>query len=136
VQRKWATAYEPEALSPFKLAATILFESDATFHDLRDYIRGVTSSQNHFFRETMSGPLTKVDLKSLGTDFAVPIFVFQGAEDDVAATRVAQTYVDAITAPQKEFVAIPDAGHTAMYTRSDEFLRLLVERVRPLALQS
>lgn len=135
VQRKWATAYEPEALSPVKLASTILFESDATFHDLRDYIGGVTSSQNHFFGETMSGPLTRVDLKSLGTDFAVPIFVFQGAEDDVAATRVAQNYVDAITAPQKEFVAIANVRHTAMYTHSDEFLRLLVERVRPLALQ-
>jgi pimeloyl-ACP methyl ester carboxylesterase len=133
VQRKWATAYEPEALSPFKLICTILFDSDATFRDLRDYVRGVTSSQDHFFGETMSGPLTTVDLNSLGTDFSIPIFVFQGAEDDVAATPVARTYFDGITAPQKEFVAIAGAGHTAMYTKSDEFLNLLVERVRPLA---
>jgi pimeloyl-ACP methyl ester carboxylesterase len=135
VQRKWATAYEPGGRSPLSLLSTILFESDVTFQGMRDYISGVTNSQNHFFGETMSGPLTTVDLKSLGTDFAVPIFIFQGAEDDVAATPLARAYVDAITAPQKEFVAIADAGHTAMYTRSDEFLRLLVNRVRPIALQ-
>jgi pimeloyl-ACP methyl ester carboxylesterase len=133
VQRKWATAFEPGGRSPLSLLAIVLFESDVTFRGLRDYIGGVTNSQNHFFGETMSGPLTTVDLKSLGTDFAIPIFVFQGAEDDVAATPLARAYVDAITAPQKKFIAIADAGHTAMYTRSDEFLRLLVEHVRPLA---
>ncbi len=133
VQRKWATAFEPGALSPLRLIRTILFESDATFRDLRDYIGGVTDSQNHFIGVTAAGPSTKVDLRALGPDFAIPIFVFQGAEDDVAATPVARAYFDGINAPLKKFVAIPGAGHTAMYTRSDEFLRLLVERVRPLA---
>ena len=68
------------------------------------------------------GPDTKVDLPALGTDFAIPMFVFEGAEDDVAPAGPAKAYVDSMVAPQKQFVAIADAGHTAMYTRSDAFL--------------
>jgi len=135
VQRKWARAYEPGLQSNLTMISEVLFDSDAGFRDLRDYIRGVGDSQDHFIGVLADGPDTKVDLRALGPDFAIPFFVFQGAEDDVAATPLARAYVDSISAPQKEFVAIPNAGHTAMYTKSDEFLRLLVERVRPLALQ-
>jgi pimeloyl-ACP methyl ester carboxylesterase len=41
-------------------------------------------------------------------------------------------YVGSITAPRKDFVLIPNAGHNALATRSDEFLKVLLERVRPL----
>jgi len=136
VQRKWARAYEPGAQSNWDILYMALFESDASFRDLRDYARGIADSQDHFFGEDMSGPSAKVDLRDLGTDFAVPMFVFQGAEDDVAPAELAGTYVNGLTAPQKEFVAIEGAGHTAMYTKSDEFLKLLVERVRPLAIEA
>lgn len=135
VQRKWGRAYEPGAQSNLSLLSTILFESPASFRDVRDYIRGVVDSQNHFFGETMAGPLTEVDLRTLGTDFAIPIFVFQGAEDDVAPVRLAEAYVSSLKAPEKQFVAIGGAGHTALNTKSDEFLRLLDRWVRPLAIQ-
>jgi pimeloyl-ACP methyl ester carboxylesterase len=61
------------------------------------------------------------------------MFVFQGAEDDFTPTRLAKAYVDGITAPQKQFVVIAGAGHTALNTKSDEFLKLLDQWVRPLA---
>jgi pimeloyl-ACP methyl ester carboxylesterase len=133
VQRKWGRAYEPGLDSNLFLISRVFFDSDAGFRDLRDYIRGIGDSQDHFIGVLADGPDTKVDLPALGTDFAIPIFMFQGAEDDVTAPQLARAYVDAITAPQKEFVSIANAGHTAMYTRSDEFLRLLVQKVRPLA---
>jgi pimeloyl-ACP methyl ester carboxylesterase len=136
VQRKWGRAYEPGGQSPLSIISMALFESEATFGDIRDYVRGITNSQDHFYGKTMSGPLATIDLTTLGTDFAIPVFVFQGAEDDVAPMTLAKTYVESITAPQKEFVAISGAGHTALYTKSDEFLRLLDQRVRPLATDS
>jgi len=83
--------------------------------------------------EDISGPLAKVDLAALGSDFAVSIFVFEGAEDDIAPAQLAKAFLDGLTAPQKEFVAIEGAGHTAMYTNSAEFLRPLDENVRPFA---
>jgi pimeloyl-ACP methyl ester carboxylesterase len=135
VQRKWARAYEPGGLSGFDLARMVFFESEATPRDLRDYVRGIVDSQNHFFGEDMNGPLSTVDLRALGPDFAVPFFVFNGAEDDIAPASLARDYVGWITAPQKQFVAIPNAGHTAMNSRSGEFLRLLDRCVRPLAMR-
>jgi pimeloyl-ACP methyl ester carboxylesterase len=135
VQRKWARAYEPGLQSNLSLMSTILFDSEAGVRDLRDYIRGISDSQDHFIGVLADGPSAKIDLPALGTDFAIPMFVFEGAEDDVAPAGPAKAYVDSMVAPQKQFVAIAHAGHTAMYTRSDAFLKLLVERVRPLAIQ-
>lgn len=133
VQRKWARAYEPGGLSNFNLLKVILFESDATPREIRDYVRGIVDSQNHFFGEDMTGPLNSADLHSLGDAFSVPFFVFNGADDDIAPSSLASDYVAHITAPRKQFVAIANAGHSAMNTRSDEFLRLLDQYVRPIA---
>jgi hypothetical protein len=81
----------------------------------------------------MTGPLNSVDLRSLGNDSGVPFFVFNGADNDIAPSSLASDYVASITAPQKQFVAIANAGHTAMNTRSDESRRLLGQYVRPIA---
>lgn len=80
----------------------------------------------------MSGPLMDVDLTTLGADFAVPIFVFQGADDNIAPAELAEAYVKSLRAPQKQFVAIADGGHVAMMAKSAEFLRLLDQWARPL----
>ena len=109
----------------------MLFESNAGPLDLRDYARGVEQSQDHF-REAVEA----TDLLSIASNFAIPFFVFQGALDRVTPVAAVKTYVDNITAPKKELVIIPDAGHNVVVTKSDEFLRLLVERVRPLGLAS
>jgi pimeloyl-ACP methyl ester carboxylesterase len=109
------------------LLSTVLFDSDAGIVDLRNYIRGLTSSQDHFEGE---------DLPSLGPDFAIPFFVFQGARDNVTPVAPVKEYFDSITAPHKEMVLIQNAGHNALATKSDEFLSLLVQRVRPLTVQS
>jgi pimeloyl-ACP methyl ester carboxylesterase len=87
-----------------------------------------------------SGPAKTIsalkDLPALGTDFAVPFFVFQGALDNISPAQPAAAYVDSIRAPRKEFVAIPNAGHNAMVMKSEAFLKLLVDRVRPLSIQA
>ncbi len=136
VQRKWARAYERGADTNGHILYMALFESEDSLRDLKDYAAGIVDSQDHFFGQDMSRPLAKLDVREFGSDFAIPVFVFQGAEDDIAPVRLARAYVDGIAAPQKRFVAIEGAGHTAMYTKSGEFLKLLVESVRPLAAEA
>jgi len=131
VHTKWANAHEPGQPSTGRLLSAVLFESDAGPRDLRDYVRGIVTSQDHF-RDAVEA----TDLASMGTDFAVPFFVFQGAMDRVTPAKPVREYVDSIRAPRKELVLIPNAGHNVMATRSDEFLSLLNQRVRPLAMQS
>jgi pimeloyl-ACP methyl ester carboxylesterase len=128
VHTKWANAYEPGQPSGWGLASLVLFHSDVGLFELRDYIRGIVSSEDHF-RDAEGAD----DLESLGSEFALPFFVFQGAADNVTPVGPVRNYIDAVKAPRKDLVLIPDAGHNAVATRSEEFLRLLRARVRPLA---
>lgn len=57
------------------------------------------------------GMFAGVDLPSLGTHFAVPVYIVQGAEDLVTVPDVTRGYVDRIVAPDKAFVVVPRAGH-------------------------
>jgi pimeloyl-ACP methyl ester carboxylesterase len=128
---KWVTAYEPGELSTWDLVSMALFDSEAGPFELRDYFRGMASSAAHF-----GEAIDQDDLPSLGTDFAVPFFVFQGALDHIAPVAPVKTYVERVTAPRKELVLIPNGGHNVMTLKSDEFLDLLVQRVRPLTISS
>ena len=68
----------------------------------------------------------------LGGDFALPVFVIQGAEDFTTPTSLAEAFVDSIRASQKAFVPIEGGGHFAVFMKSEEFLEELVARVLPL----
>ena len=68
----------------------------------------------------------------LGGEFAVPVFVIQGSEDYTTPTSLAKAYLNSIVAPRKGFGTIPRAGHFAVFTKQDEFLKELRMRVLPL----
>jgi pimeloyl-ACP methyl ester carboxylesterase len=53
----------------------------------------------------------------------VPVFVFQVADDFTSPTGLPKRFVEQIHAPRKAFVAIPGAGHFAVFLRPEEFLR-------------
>ena len=127
VHTKWANEYEPGQFSTWGLLTLVLFDSGIGPRDLRDYVRGIVESENHFRPE-----VDRDDVPSLGTEFTIPMFVFQGEQDNVTPVAPVRDYFEHIAAPHKELVLIPNAGHNALATRSDDFLRLLVERVKPL----
>ena len=101
-----------------------------------DWLSAFLASNDYFFGKTMQGPAMQVDLTVLGPNFAVPVFMFQGVEDDYAPFELAKFYFDAINAPQKEFVAVPGAGHYAAFSHPDEIQTLLMTKVHPLAQQA
>ena len=61
------------------------------------------------------------------------MFIFQGAEDFTTPTALARRYLDRVKAPRKSFVSIEGGGHFAVFMKSDQFLKELARRVRPLA---
>jgi len=132
VERKWAAIYEGAGNVEMSLGKSLLFAPNFSLGDAQAYIAGMTASQNHFLGERMDGPMLKVDLTSEPTTFQIPIFIIDGALDNYTPTELAREYFATINAPQKDFAAIKDAGHLALITRGDEFLRLMNERVRPL----
>jgi len=81
----------------------------------------------------MAGPLMSVDLPALGTEFKIPIFMVQGAEDLHARPEMAKAYFDSIKAPQKEFYLVSGTGHEPSIPALDRVHKILLEQVRPLA---
>ena len=74
--------------------------------------------------------VTRPQHARLGLAFEVPVFVIQGTEDDYTPAALSRAFVDALTAPRKEFVALEGAGHMAIVSRPSEFLNAMKARVR------
>lgn len=73
--------------------------------------------------------------RDLGLAFAVPVFVFHGANDINTPASLAMDFCAEIEAPAKACKLIPEAGHNTL-AFNDELLRLLNENVRPLVTSS
>ena len=63
--------------------------------------------------------------QKLAGDFALPVFVIQGAEDFTTPTALARSFIDSIRAPRKEFVA-DRRGPFAVFMKPAAFLSQLV----------
>jgi pimeloyl-ACP methyl ester carboxylesterase len=128
VQRKWSNFFEGADVF---LAATLGLAQSApgsTLRDVNDWLDGQGVSAERLVPQTST-----LAPRALGGDFALPVFVIQGADDFTTPTALARSFVDSIRAPRKAFVAIEGGGHFAVFMRSTVFLRELVSRVRPLA---
>jgi pimeloyl-ACP methyl ester carboxylesterase len=133
-QRIWAQAFEHADAYVAKGQASSLYAPGYSLLDLYHAIQSIRFTLDTFIGPSMTGPAMKVDLKTLGPDFAIPIFVFEGPDDYVTSPDLAKAYVDTISAPQKEFVMLDAGGHFAVFTHPEAFLTEMNSRVRPLAL--
>jgi len=131
--QKWGRRFRrpPQDSAGIKFRIRPLMMPDFTLLDWYYYLKGF-----RFSRELLgglNGPLTLADLRSLGLDFSVPIFFFEGTQDSMTPIEPAEQYFEQITAPHKEFVRFEGANHFLPLNRPDEFLKELLIRVRPLA---
>lgn len=72
-------------------------------------------------------------LDHLGKNFAVPLFIIDGAEDIQVPESLAKSYFATLHAPRNEFYTIPGAAHLAPVSKPGEFLAILNDKVRPVA---
>jgi pimeloyl-ACP methyl ester carboxylesterase len=133
VFRKWRLAYQAKQVTAPPAPETISPEY-ASPDERVQYAAADDFNFEHFWGLTMSGPLELVDLPVLGTNFSIPIFIIQGQEDLTAVPELAKAYFDSIKAPRKQFYLVPGTGHEPSATELDMTLQVLVEYVRPLAL--
>jgi pimeloyl-ACP methyl ester carboxylesterase len=135
VYRKWERIYQVKLVTAAPNSATISPEY-ASPEEQAQYAEADDFSFMHFWGETLSGPLTKVDLPALGKTFAIPFFIIQGQEDLTAAPELAKAYFDSIQTPGKQFYLVPGTGHEDSATSLALTLKVLIEQVRPLTLAS
>jgi len=76
--------------------------------------------------------LVAFEARTLGLDFAVPMFFFQGDRDAFTVVPLVEGFLADIRAPQKALELIEGGGHSAFFLR-DAFFELLVRFVKPLA---
>ncbi len=100
---------------------------------LADYEAGEEYSFINFVGMKGDGMAWQVDLPKLGTDFAIPMFFVEGAQDLLATPDVAQRYYDSLSAPQKDLVLLEHAGHDPNQDVIDAEYKILKERILPLA---
>ncbi|HEV2701922.1 MAG TPA: alpha/beta fold hydrolase [Steroidobacteraceae bacterium] len=131
VVRFWLNHYLDVADRRYLLTATAvaLRNERYTLRDFRDLQAGHLS----FSLPVMGNTYDAVDLNSLGYDMPVPFFIIDGRSDRLAPPDLAAAYLEKTHAPAKGLFLI-DGGHFALLSNSDDFLRLLDERIRPIAL--
>jgi len=128
VQRKWSNFFEGADAFIFSMLGFALAAPGYTLRDVNDWFDGQNVSAERLVPQTSA-----LDARTLAGDFAVPVFVIQGAEDFTTPTNLARSFIDSIRAPTKAFVSIEGGGHFAVFIKSSEFIEQLVSRVRPLA---
>ena len=127
VQRKWSNLFEGADAFLASAVGFALTAPGYSLGDINDWFEGQSVSAERLVPQT-----SVLDPKLLGGDFAVPVFVIQGAEDFTTPTSLAKAYLNSLHAPRKAFATIDGAGHFAVFTRQDMFLKELRARVLPL----
>jgi len=132
-QRKWSSIYAGDSTPILEITRRALLAPRYSFGDVWGYLSGVIASQNHFVGINMEGEFMKVDLMAGNMVFALPIFVIQGTEDAWTPADLSRAFVARLTAPEKAFIPIERAGHSAIVRNVSAFLKAMNSRVRPIA---
>jgi pimeloyl-ACP methyl ester carboxylesterase len=127
VQRKWANLYEGADLFLASTFGMGLAAPGSTPRDVTDWFEGQGVSGSRLV------PLTSaLEARAIGGDFALPVFVIQGAEDFTTPTSLAREFVRTIRAPRKAFTLLAGGGHFAVFMESDAFLKALMTHIEPI----
>jgi proline iminopeptidase len=124
---KWTMTSDP-ATNPTRtlLGPSMWFAPGMSLRDLKQSNDAMKFSAERLYRE-----FPTADAWSLGTQYDMPFFVFQGEGDVMTPPTQAAEYFDAVKAPVKKMTLIESAGHFAMLTQPQQFLNLLLTHVRP-----
>ena len=129
--RFWLNRYLGVSDAGYLLASTGVALRNAKY-SLADF-RALQAGHLSFSLPVMGATYDAIDLDTLGYDIDVPFFIIDGQADRLAPADLAAAYLQKIRAPQKDMYLIA-GGHFALLSDSDEFLRILIDRVRPLAI--
>ena len=129
IERDWSERYDipPERdlradMTPLVLFAPgwSLWDTYQTFERAQHYAEAATFDADRNY-----------DARSLGPDFAVPVYVFNGEADTITPTALARRWYDGIRAPKKDFVVLKGGGHSAVLTQPGAFLDALLQHLKP-----
>jgi len=132
IVQNWAKALSLPSIEAYQFVGPVLppFMPDFSLLDWYYWWKGISFSSTQLRRR--SGPMIQSDLWSLGTDFSIPVFFFEGAEDFNTPIEPAYAYFEQVKPPRTGFVLFEGGDHFIPLDRPDEFLAQLIEYIRPL----
>jgi len=127
--RKWRNYFQGKVATapPLALVRSPEYASAADIAN-DEAADDLSFAQFNFVGTSMTGPLMDVNLKKLGPNFPIPVYVIQGGADLNAVPEIAREYVQWIKAPAKEFIVVPKSGHADTRPSLDALYAVL-ERV-------
>ncbi|MFG2120702.1 alpha/beta fold hydrolase [Streptomyces sp. NPDC048710] len=105
---------------------SLWFSPFHSLRGLRSYLKGMN------FSEQLGPQAMTVDERAEGTSFRLPFFLFQGDSDVLTPPEPARRFHEEVTAPVKDFALIREASHFASFRHPDQFLDLMLSKVRPV----
>ncbi len=76
-----------------------------------DYEAGEDYSFFQFVGPANNGIASGIDLRKLGTAFAMPVYLLQGEADRVTPPELSRAYFEDLSAPEKTYVPLARTGH-------------------------
>lgn len=98
----------------------VLFYPGYSLLDIYEFLEAPKYTAEALYR-----PQLPYDARKLGLEFQVPVFIVEGEADTITPPDLAKAWFDTLRAPQKRFVVIKNAGHGAVLTMPDAFLRVV-----------
>ena len=130
VQRRWLMAlggaFGPNLSLPRLIWRTISAPEGSPL-DLVRLLRGAAFSLAPLWPQLMA-----VDIMSRRA-FEVPVFLILGRHDMQVVAQVAANWFDLISAPEKRLFWLEASGHFAPFEEPAAFNRIIIDKVRPVA---
>jgi pimeloyl-ACP methyl ester carboxylesterase len=107
-----------------RILFTLLTAPEYSLRDVYGFTRGQFMSL-----DVLVPQVSNLDITTLGTEFRVPVFFFQGRLDPYTRPMLVEQYAGKITAPRRELVWFEKAGHFPFFEEQQKFTDELVRRV-------
>jgi len=129
ILRRATRKYEAMVTDPMPPAWGEWKEERATAKVRADYVAGEDYSYIQFVGYKGDGIMSQVDMITQAVDFKLPVYMVHGDQDLVAPKEIAQRYFEKISAPRKQLVIVPRAGHDPNVPLIDAQARLLASQL-------
>ena len=103
-----------------------LFASEYSFVENANLIRGLIDMFSIMYPQ-----LQEIDFRTDVRALEVPVYVLDGENELRGRRQLAHEWFAQLTAPYKELVTYPDAGHAVAFEQADAFLELMNDEVVP-----
>jgi pimeloyl-ACP methyl ester carboxylesterase len=100
--------------------------SEYSFVENANLIRGLVDMFSLMYPQ-----LQQIDFRTDVPALEVPVYVLDGEHELRGRRELAHEWFTKLTAPHKQLITYPNAGHAVAFEQADAFLRLMNEQIVP-----